>query len=67
MYSNEIRAHLNRLNQERIDAQAMGLAECRSYMADLEEEVSEWQAALMGAVITEIAIARAEVSGRLVG
>ena len=67
MYSNEIRAHLNRLNQERIDAQAMGLAECQSYMADLEEEVSEWQAALMGAVITEIAVARAEVSGRLVG
>jgi hypothetical protein len=67
MYSNEIRVHLNRLNQERIDAEAIGLTECQSYMADLDEEISEWQAALMGAVVTEIAVARAEVSGRLVG
>src|SRR5215211_3684449 len=56
MYSNEIRAQLERLNQERIEAEAVGLTACESYVADLEEEISEWRAALMGAVVTEIAV-----------
>jgi hypothetical protein len=67
MYTSEIRAQLDRLNQERLEAEATGLTRCAAYMADLEEEIAECRAAYVGAAVTEIAIARAELSGRLVG
>jgi hypothetical protein len=67
MNANEIRAHLNRLHLERIEAASVGLTACEAYMRDLEDEISECHAAFAGAAVTEIAIARAEKSGRLVG
>jgi hypothetical protein len=67
MYANEIRAQLNRLNMELLDAESAGLTECAAYMQDLENEISECRAAFVGAAVTEIAVARGELSGRLVG
>jgi hypothetical protein len=67
MHPSEIRAHLNRLLLERIEAEFAGLTSCEPYIKDLEDEISEYEGALLGAVVTQIALARAEVSGRLVG
>jgi hypothetical protein len=67
MYANEIRAQLDRLNLEVAAAESAGLAECAAYMKDLENEISECRAAFVGAAVTEIAVARGELSGRLVG
>ena len=63
----EIRAKLNRLHIERIEAESVGLTACAAYMRDLENDISECRAAYLGAVVTEIAVARAELSGRLEG
>jgi hypothetical protein len=67
MYANEIRAQLDRLHIERLEAEAIGLDSCDSYMADLEGEIAECRAAYVGAAVTEIAVARAELFGRLAG
>jgi hypothetical protein len=67
MYTSEIRAHLNRLHLERLEAESAGLGGNEAYMADLENEISECRAAFVGAAVTEIAIARAELSGRQTG
>jgi hypothetical protein len=67
MYTSEIRAQLDRLHQERLEAEAAGLTRCAAYMADLEEEIAECRAAYVGAAVTEIASFRAELFGRLVG
>jgi hypothetical protein len=67
MYTSEIRAHLNRLHLERLEAESAGLGANEAYMADLDNEISECRAALVGAAVTEIAIARAELSGQLTG
>ena len=67
MYASELRARLYALHLERIEAEAEGLTECETYMRDLEQEISETRAAFTGAMVTEIAIARAEVSGPLLG
>jgi hypothetical protein len=67
MYANELRAQLDSLNMELLAAESAGLTECAAYMKDLENEISECRAAFVGAAVTEIAIARAELSGRLVG
>jgi hypothetical protein len=67
MNASEIRAHLTRLQMERIDADAAGLASCEAYMADLDDEISLCRAAFVGAAVTEIAVARGELSGRQTG
>jgi len=67
MNTSELRAHLNRLQLERLEAESVGLTACEAYMQDLEDEISECRAAFVGAAVTELAIARAELSGRLVG
>jgi hypothetical protein len=67
MDATEIRAHLTRLQMERIEADAAGLASSEAYMADLEDEISLCRAAFVGAAVTEIAVARGELSGRQVG
>ena len=67
MNSTEIRAQLARLHLERIDATEIGLGTNEAYMADLEEEIFECRAALVLAAVTETAVARAELSGRLLG
>jgi hypothetical protein len=63
----ELREHLQRLHLERLEAESVGLTACDAYMRDLETETSECHAAYVGAVVTELAIARAEHSGRLIG
>jgi hypothetical protein len=67
MNSAEIRAKLIRLHLERIDATEIGLSGNEAYMADLEEEIFECHAVLTLTAVTEIAVARAEASGRLSG
>lgn len=67
MYASEIRARLDRLNLEMLEAESVGLTTCSAYMKDLEEEIYECRAALVGASVTEIAVARAELCGPLVG
>jgi hypothetical protein len=67
MYASEIRAHLTRLQLERIEADAVGLTSCEAYMTDLEDEISVCRAAYVGAAVTEIAVARGELSGRQIG
>lgn len=67
MNSSHIRAQLARLQLERIDAQEVGLSTNETYMAHLEEEIFETRAALVLTAVTELAVARAEESGRLVG
>ena len=63
----DLRAHLTRLQLERIDASEVGLTASEAYMADLEDEILLCRAAFAGAAVTEIAVARAELSGRLFG
>ena len=67
MNSSHIRAQLARLQLERIDAQEVGLSGNETYMANLEEEIFETRAALALSAVTELAVARAEESGRLLG
>jgi hypothetical protein len=67
MYASELRVRLSQLQVERIEAADAGLAGCRAYMRDLDAEISECRAAFVGAAVTEIAIARADLSGRLSG
>ena len=67
MYASEIRAHLNKLHVERRQAEGVGLGQDEACMADLEDEISEYRVAFVGAAVTEIAVARAELSGRLRG
>jgi hypothetical protein len=67
MHSVEIRAQLDRLHVERLEAESAGLTACRPYMEDLEQEIAETRAALVGACVTELAVARAELHGALVG
>jgi hypothetical protein len=49
---------------ERELARAVGLDADPAYMAALERELAVWEAAWIGAVVTEVAVARAGVSGR---
>ena len=67
MYASELRARLTRLHSERREAEAHGLTDCEAYMRDLTEEITECRAAFVGAAVSEIAVERAEVMGRLVG
>jgi hypothetical protein len=67
MFAVEIRAHLIALAEERIAAEEAGLTADRAYMADLESEVLEYRLALVGAIVTEIAVSRGELLGRNFG
>ena len=67
MYAIELQTRLQLLRWERLEAHTAGLDECEVYMRDLENEISACRAALVGASVTEIAVARAELSGRLLG
>jgi hypothetical protein len=62
-----IRAHLLELAQERIDAEHVGLTADPAYMADLEAEFLEYRRALVGALVTEIAVLRGELFSRNCG
>jgi hypothetical protein len=67
MYASQLRARLDRLQLERRAAEAHGLIDCAAYMEHLSAEISECRAAFVGATVTEVAVARAEATGRLVG
>jgi hypothetical protein len=63
----EIRAYLNQLQMERLEAKLVGLDDCRTYMTDLEGEIAQCRMAYVGAAVIEIAMLRGELSGRLLG
>ena len=67
MSHSEIRARLMELAQERLQAECMGLSADGAYMADLEEEVLTYRAALVGAAVTELAVLRGQLYGRNLG
>ncbi len=67
MSMTDIRAHLVELAQERVVAEACGLHADGRYMADLEDEIAIYEHALVGAVVTEIAVLRGQLFGREVG
>ena len=63
MNASDLRAHLARLQLERVEADAVGLTGCESYMADLEEEIEVTRQVYVIAAVTEIAELRAELFG----
>jgi hypothetical protein len=63
----EIRARLIELAEERMAAEHAGLDMDPAYMADLELEMLECRRALVGALVTEIAVYRGELFGRSFG
>jgi hypothetical protein len=67
MLTNEIRARLRALADERLAAEAFGMRADGAYMADLDEEIATYRHALIGASVTEIAVLCGELFGRQVG
>jgi hypothetical protein len=67
MNSADIRAQLDRLHLERLEAESVGLTACEAYMADLEQEIAECRVTLVAASVVELAVKRAELHGPLVG
>ncbi len=65
-YSNaaDLRERVDLLRREHELAHDVGLDSDPGYMADLQEELATWEAAWVGAAVTEIATARAERHGR---
>ena len=59
-----VRQHLDLLRIEHELAVAIGLDNDPVYMADLEHQLATWEAAWVGAAVTEIAVSRAERQGR---
>ena len=67
MYAAEARQRLLLLGEERVLAHEVGLDHDAAYMADLNDEIEQYRSAYTGAAVTEIAMLRAELSGRLQG
>ena len=67
MYATEIRDRLRQLAAERALVLTQGPATDLALLVDLEEEIDAARDAYVGAAVTEIAILRAELSGRLYG
>ena len=63
----EVGSRLSELEMERGLAQGTALGNVRSYMADLEEELEDTRERYAVAVVTEIAMLRAELFGAQVG
>ena len=63
----QIRDHLQLLLVERALAGVEGLAGNAAYMTDLDDEIAATRSAFVGAAVTDIAILRSELSGRLHG
>ena len=61
------RQHLDRLKAERHLAIATGMDRNATYMDDLEADLHASHAAFIGLAVTEIAMLRGELSGRLHG
>ena len=63
----EMQTHLQQLEAERAQAIMEGLGSSAAYMADLIEEIVVTRHAYIASAVTEIAVFRAELSGRLQG
>jgi hypothetical protein len=63
----ELRERLELLRIEHELACSIGLDEDAEYMADLKRQLATWEAAWVGARVTQIAITRAERKGRTEG
>jgi hypothetical protein len=63
----EMQTHLQQLEAERALALMEGLGNSAAYMADLVDEIAVTRHAYVAAAVTEIAVLRAELSGRLLG
>jgi hypothetical protein len=63
----DIQAQLRLLYVERALAELEGLGSDASYMDDLHDDIREHRSAFVGAVVTEIATLRAELSAPLRG
>jgi len=63
----EIAERLRLLYAERAVAHRAGLSDNRRYMDDLEREISGCRDAYVGAAVTEIAVLRGALGGRLSG
>jgi hypothetical protein len=63
----ELRERLELLRIEHELACAIGLDEDPEYMDDLKRQLATWEAAWIGARVTEIAVTRAEGRGRAQG
>ncbi|MDQ3850925.1 MAG: hypothetical protein M3296_09985 [Actinomycetota bacterium] len=60
----ELRERVDLLRFEYALAFVVGLDSDPAYMADLESDLAKWEAAWVGAAVTELATARAEHRGR---
>jgi hypothetical protein len=67
MIATEVHIRLQELQAERALASIEGLASDSAYMADLDQEIAATRSAYEGAVVTEIASLRAQLSGPQVG
>jgi hypothetical protein len=59
-----VRQHLDLLRMEHDLAVAIGLDNDPVYMADLEHQLATYEAAWVGAAVTQIAVSRADRQGR---
>jgi hypothetical protein len=62
-----LRQRLWALEGERQEALAAGLGDNTLYMGDLLREIADTSASFVGHAVTEIALLRADLSGRLQG
>jgi hypothetical protein len=63
----EVRQRLELLRIEHQLAVRIGLDADPEYMADLERQLEIWEAAWIGAAVTQVAVTRAQTQGRLEG
>ena len=59
-----VRQHLDLLRMEHDLAVSIGLDNDPVYMADLEHQLATYEAAWVGAAVTQLAVSRAEQHGR---
>lgn len=67
MNAHELRMHLGRLMDERLDATEAGLGSNAVYMSELDEDLLAAREAFVGMAVTEIASLRAQLWGRQSG
>lgn len=60
----DVRQHLDLLRLERDLAVSIGLDNDPAYMADLQQQLATYEAAWVGAAVTELAVARGAREGR---
>jgi hypothetical protein len=65
--ASSVRQHLQVLEAERATAHLAGLNSHPGYMEDLQAEIEGYRIAYVGVAVTEIAMLRGELFGRLQG